>query len=264
MALLMLLPDELKLQIIANIDIDVNNTLIKLRQVHPWFRASIKRETVYDKLSAAERDRSSPLRKELSSLCGRRLVCYTCHRVLPVEAFSDRQASGSIDSLTRICVGCCIKRRWYPPGCAVIINGGPYTVCKACRGLFRWQSSNVKYCNQYSRRGKKFKTINSLADLTVTYADLAARYADALHQEHFEEQSFTYETETISFANGTHSMRFVGPRQARYVSPTRCTEEKHFTLEDAKSMLKNMRLPEIPIEGSRFHEILMETPISVG
>lgn len=264
MASLMLLPDELKLQIIANIDIDVNNTLIKLRQVHPWFRASIKREMVYYKLFAAEKDTSSPLGKELSSLCGRRLVCYTCHRVLPIEAFSDRQASGSIVSLTRICVGCCIKRRWYPPGCAVIINGGPYTVCKACRGLFRWQSSKVKYCNQYSRRGKKFKTINSLADLTVTYADLAARYADALNQEHFEEQSFTYETETISFANGTLSMRFTRPWQARDLSPTSYTEGNHLTLEDAKNILKNMRLPEIPIDVPRFRENLIETPISVG
>lgn len=64
----MLLPDKLKLQIVANIDNDINNTLIKLVQAHPWFRASITRTMIYYNILATELDMSSPLRKGVASL----------------------------------------------------------------------------------------------------------------------------------------------------------------------------------------------------
>ncbi|KAL8853325.1 MAG: hypothetical protein Q9221_001801 [Calogaya cf. arnoldii] len=204
MASLMLLPDELKLQIIANIEFDMDNTLVKLRQVHPWFRASIKLDYWFRrKLFKAERDSTSLLSKELSALWSCDLVCYYCHKVLPKGAFSDRQAAGGIGSY-------------------------------------------------------------SLADLRVTYADLAAKYADAISRGHFEEQRFMYETKTTSFDNETLSMRLLEPCPGLNALPTRHAEKDHFTLEDAKNMLKNMRLPELPIDLPRFQEIPMETPISDG
>ncbi|KAL8677320.1 MAG: hypothetical protein Q9186_006253 [Xanthomendoza sp. 1 TL-2023] len=54
MASFMMLPDELKLQVVSFIEIDMENTLVKLRQVNPWFRESIKKDTIYEKLLIAE------------------------------------------------------------------------------------------------------------------------------------------------------------------------------------------------------------------
>lgn len=231
MASLLLLPDELKLQIVANIDIDINNTLIKLRQVHSWFRASITSMMIYYNILAAELDTSSPLRKEVASLWKSYLACHICHRVFPKGAFSDRQASGGFNSYRRICVGCCIKRRFYASGSIVSIDGRLYRACEACRGLFKWQSSGVNYCNQYSKGGKEVTTINNLTDLLAKGAYLSAGHVDApakfRWEKRLEERFLTSEVENLSLGSNIDSLEVPGPWQSHNVPRTLPARKYH-------------------------------------
>lgn len=75
----MSLPNELKLQILSYIEIDMHNTYHTLRQVHPWFRARISKMELRDRVLAAEQNPRKVPRSHL--------VCYTCFKVLPHDAF---------------------------------------------------------------------------------------------------------------------------------------------------------------------------------
>lgn len=110
----MLLPDEIKLRILANIDIDAHNTHLVLRKVHPWFRATIVRGGLKQLLLDAE--------PQLRQTCPGYLVCYTCARVLSRHHFTHichagQRAPGCCDAMKRFCVKCGLKYRKFPPGC---------------------------------------------------------------------------------------------------------------------------------------------------
>ncbi|KAL8717914.1 MAG: hypothetical protein Q9225_004892 [Loekoesia sp. 1 TL-2023] len=131
---LMSLPDEIKLLILENIDIDIHNTLLKLRQTHPWFRDSIPLLTLHKQLLAAEHNIwKFPLQ------C---LVCYTCHRVLPKTRFGDLSRKkgkglGGVQASKRFCLDCGIKHAKYSPGSFVTVDGAPGVVCAWCGKFFQ-------------------------------------------------------------------------------------------------------------------------------
>lgn len=152
---LMLLPDEIKLRIIAEIDIDVHNTLLVLRQVHPWFRESISKEIMRHRLLAAEASLSTFGDK------ASKLVCYTCLKVLPKHAFSDRsrvapRGLGGVDAHKRFCVGCGVLRKIYDHGTYLVIDKQPASVCTFCQELFQGQDLDRMDRERMRREGRNY------------------------------------------------------------------------------------------------------------
>lgn len=76
---LMSLPDEIKLLILMNLDIDAENTHQMLRQTHPWFRANISTAWLREQLWVAEGDQWRYLHSQLRRQLARNglLICYT-------------------------------------------------------------------------------------------------------------------------------------------------------------------------------------------
>ena len=128
----MSLPDEIKLNILANIEIDGHNTHNILRQTHPWFRANISTIKLKEQMLAAEQSSKDRY------LLKHQLICYTCIRVLPETQFADMSRKkgkglGGVQASKRFCLSCGIRHAKYSPGSYVSVNNQPGVICFFCK-----------------------------------------------------------------------------------------------------------------------------------
>ncbi|KAL8670527.1 MAG: hypothetical protein Q9168_004944 [Polycauliona sp. 1 TL-2023] len=103
----MLLPDEIKLHIMAYVKINSPDTFLVLQLVHPWFKASIwDAEILQASLLSAEMKAS-----ELARLFTNTLTCFTCLETLPSTVFAPESRIppmhlGGPDAHRRRCIDC--------------------------------------------------------------------------------------------------------------------------------------------------------------
>lgn len=106
----MLLPDEIKLCIVAYMKVDSPYTFLALRLVHPWFNATISEaERLEIRLLVIERKASG-----LTRLFANTLTCFTCLKALPMAAFAEASRTtpmdlGGSEAHRRCCIDCRLK-----------------------------------------------------------------------------------------------------------------------------------------------------------
>lgn len=107
----MLLPDELKGNVLANVKFDCPHTFLTLRLVHPWFNATISEvERLEIRLWTIEMKTSG-----LTRLFAKTLNCFTCLKTLPRAAFAEASRTtpmdlGGSEARRRCCIDCRLKQ----------------------------------------------------------------------------------------------------------------------------------------------------------
>lgn len=106
----MILPDEMKLRIVAYVKVDSPHTFLALRLVHPWFNATISEAERSEILLIIERKASG-----LTRLFANTLTCFTCLKALPMAAFAEASRTtpmdlGGSEAHRRCCVDCRLKQ----------------------------------------------------------------------------------------------------------------------------------------------------------
>ena len=130
----MALPDEIKLRIVNNLDVDTFPALFNLRCVHSWFRSTISSSDLHDQLLAAEYRHGLITRKELA--------CYMCLKVMPISKFADScrrtpRGLGGKQAYKRFCIECGANKGRYRPGNLITFDKEPAMICPTCHKFCR-------------------------------------------------------------------------------------------------------------------------------